>query len=281
MASIFSSSCPQEKARQYFGTQSNSGASSCLSSGAAWLNRPGGFESMKEALKRISSPFDSVCFSGGGAHHKGRSLVENPKSQPFSGNADNRPFSRTRQPACRDFLARVGHIDRRSESFRAADNPAVRVFLTLFRRGFAPHSGSNQSHNPNESVSVGERDFGRQRGGWGVKEHTPSVSLSGLRGARAPQLLTQSVAGARHIAGESPLPLSQGNRKPHGRAFRNRGVQVEQTQRSSNWRWSEIRDISKALRTIAVGNATVGLGYRRRPHCIAWPTSPIAVVIRS
>ena len=66
---------------------------------------------MKEALKRISSPFDTVCFNGGGAHHKGRSLVENPKSQPFSGNADNRPFSRTRQPACRDFLARVGHID--------------------------------------------------------------------------------------------------------------------------------------------------------------------------
>jgi hypothetical protein len=79
MASIFSSSCPQEKARRYFGTQSNSGASSCLSSGAAWLNRPGGFESMKEALKRISSPFDTVCFNGGGAHHNGRSPRREPK----------------------------------------------------------------------------------------------------------------------------------------------------------------------------------------------------------
>jgi hypothetical protein len=32
-------------------------------------------------------------FNGGGAEHKGVPLVENPKPQPLSGNAENRPIS--------------------------------------------------------------------------------------------------------------------------------------------------------------------------------------------
>jgi hypothetical protein len=101
---------------------------------------------------------------------------------------------------------------------RAAHNPAVRVFLTLIRRGFAAPSGPNQSHNPKRVSLAVMREFRRRRAKTGRQRlHKPCLSANGsIAGARHEK--SEGVADARDTACVRRVSLSERNRKPHGRA---------------------------------------------------------------
>jgi hypothetical protein len=154
-------------------------------------------------------------------------------------------------------------------SVRPSHNLAVRVFLTLFRRGFAAHSASSQSHNPKRASLAVRREFRGRSGKTVEKTLVSRVSPPADRVGGLCEPRTQIIADARDTACSHACLSASATENPTVARFATVGFKWSEDPPPRRARPSEHRDDAKPSRFwtfVARGVFVAAQILRPRPH---------------